>query len=385
LRQISQQFQQSRQVFFIMNNKKPVAPYFLGRPFSPLYALAMKLRAELYRRALLTSHRFEVPVISVGNLTMGGTGKTPLVIAIARLLRSHGYRPAVISRGYKGAAREDMTVVSDGNSLLADSFHAGDEPYLIADRLRDVVVITGRKRQFPCRLAIDRYGCDVLLLDDGFQHLAVARSLDLVLFDVDHFAGNSRVFPGGELREPISALHRCDAFVLSGVSPSNQDRADKCAHLLATRFGHKPVVQVSRQYSQVIRHEMTPIGPQSRIVTLADIPRPLYCFCAIARPERLQKSLAEHGIEVSGFRCFADHHRMSEKEMRLLSESAVSSGAGGFLTTEKDMTKLSGHLQKFPLPFFVPVLEIPDNPHLNRLILDSLSTPTALIKEKPVL
>jgi tetraacyldisaccharide 4'-kinase len=357
-----------------MQKKPPEPPYFLGRPFSPLYALAMNVRAGLYRRRVLTTHRFEVPVISVGNLTMGGTGKTPLVIYLAGLLRSKGYRPAVISRGYKGTGTNAVQVVCDRTSGLADPFQVGDEPYLIADRLRDVVVMTGKKRHLPCRAAIDEFGCNVLILDDGFQHLAVARSLDLVLFDADHFAGNSRVFPGGELREPISALRRCDAFVLTGVTATNQQRADACTQLLTTRFGGKPVVHVYRRYSQFRRYEISPGGPRSTVVGLADIPRPLSCFCAIARPERLAAALAAENIEVTEFTWFPDHHRISEKELVALSEKAVASGARGLLTTEKDMTKLRRALPSTPLPVFVPILEVPDNRLLNTLVFDALRT-----------
>jgi tetraacyldisaccharide 4'-kinase len=357
-----------------MKKQPPEPPYFLGRPFSPIYALVMKMRAGLYHRRVLTTHHFDVPVISVGNLTMGGTGKTPLVIYLADLLRSRGYRPAVISRGYKGLSSNEVNIVCDRISLPADPQQVGDEPYLIADRLRDVVVMTGKKRHLPCRAAIDNFGCNVLILDDGFQHLAVARSLDLVLFDVDHFAGNSRVFPGGELREPISALRRCDAFVLTGATLDNQQRADACTHLLTTRFAGKPVIQVSRRYARFVRHEMSSSGPRSSAVDLADIPRPLSCFCAIARPERLAASLAALDIEISTFTWFTDHYRISETELAALTEKAVASGAQGLLTTEKDMTKLKRLLPRTTLPIFVPILEIPENRQLNNLVLDVLKS-----------
>ncbi len=357
-----------------MKKQPPEPPYFLGRPFSPLYALAMKIRAGLYRRRVLTTHHFNVPVISVGNLTMGGTGKTPLVIYLADLLRSRGYRPAVISRGYKGTSRHEVNIVCDRTSLSADPEQVGDEPYLIADRLRDVVVMTGKKRHLPCRAAIDDFGCNVLILDDGFQHLAVSRSLDLVLFDADHFSGNSRVFPGGELREPISALRRCDAFVLTGVTLDNQQRADACAHLLTTRFAGKPVIRASRRYAHFVRHEMSSSGPRSSVVDLADIPRPLSCFCAIARPERLTASLAALNIEISAFTWFTDHHRISENELAALTEKAVAMGAQGLLTTEKDITKLKRLVPSATLPIFVPILEIPDNRQLNELVFDALKS-----------
>ena len=182
--------------------------YFaLGRPFSPIYSLAMRLRETLYRRGVLQSFRLSVPVISVGNLTMGGSGKTPMVQYLARLLQRHGFHPAVISRGYGGTANAKVNTVSDGSSVLLDAATAGDEPRFLAETLPGVPVLTGIVRRMPAQRAVEM-GADVLLLDDGFQHLQIVRDVNLVLFNTDRLAGNSRVFPGGDLREPVIALHQ---------------------------------------------------------------------------------------------------------------------------------------------------------------------------------
>ena len=176
--------------------------FMLGRPLAPLYSLAMLARAQGYRRGLFASHKMPVPVISVGNLLMGGTGKTPLVQYLAQLLQNEGWKPAIISRGYGGRAKDRVNVVSNGQQVLLDAVQAGDEPLLLAESLPGVPVLTGIVRHLPAREAI-AMGADVLVLDDGFQHLAVQRDVNLVLFNADRLAGNSRVFPGGELREPV--------------------------------------------------------------------------------------------------------------------------------------------------------------------------------------
>ncbi len=345
--------------------------FAIGRPIGPLYAQAMKFRAFLYQHNIFKRHQLAVPVISVGNLTLGGTGKTPLVIYLARLLKQRGYRPAVISRGYRGIARQHVNIVTDGNSVLLDAVAAGDEPFLIASTVPGIVVATGKKRILPCREVIKTYSCDVIILDDGFQHLSVSRSIDLVLFDTDHFAGNSRVFPGGDLREPIAALNRCSAFLLTGSTAANMARSTKCAELLSTRFPDKPVIPVGREYSRVIKYIPTPAGYSTEIIAVREIPAPLFSFCGIAHPERFQASLAEFSVDSQALKTYPDHHGYSEQDLLFLHDQAAAGKALGFLTTEKDMTKLRS-LRPGLLPFFVPVLDIPQNPQLDTFILDRM-------------
>ena len=158
--------------------------YSLGRPFSPLYSAAMRLREKLYQKNIFKSTAFDVPVISVGNLTLGGTGKTPMVQFLARLLLDNGFRPAIISRGYGGATKERINIVSDGKEIFLDASYVGDEPRMLAESLPGVPVLTGIVRKLPAAEAV-RMGANVLLLDDGFQHMAIRRDLDIVLFNTD--------------------------------------------------------------------------------------------------------------------------------------------------------------------------------------------------------
>ena len=354
-----------------MNRDYLTSLYLLGRPLSPLYSSAMKLRALLYQKQILASHDFDVPVISVGNLTMGGTGKTPMVMYLARFLSEKDFKVAIVSRGYRGEAKGPVNIVSDGTEILMSAQQAGDEPVLLSSSLKGTVVATGRNRHLVVDEVIRSFQCDVILLDDGFQHLKMNRDIDLVLFDVDHFAGNSRVFPGGELREPISALHRCDAFVLTGVSENNSERADKCEEVLQERFEGKPVFRVSPVYVQFLHYVIFPSSIKKSVVTLSKIPKNLFAFSAIAQADRFYKMVEQQGIVLKGTKTFRDHHSYQVDDINDLLRLASKTGANGFVTTEKDMVKLS-YPHQAPLPFYVPILKYARNASLDSFIINNL-------------
>ena len=345
--------------------------FLLGRPLSPLYGSIMKLRALLYHKRIFRTSRLDVPVISVGNLTMGGSGKTPMVLYLACFLKQRGYKPAIVSRGYRGTARGAVNIVSDGSAVLMNADQAGDEPTMMARRLGGVVVATGKTRSRVCRELINTFQCDIILLDDGFQHLGVERDIDLVLFDVTHFAGNSRVFPGGELREPISALKRSSAFVITGVIENSKERADKCRELLLERFPDKRVFFTQPCYSSYHRYTISEDGIEKTTIPRADFPEKLFGFSGIAQVDKFYQMLEHYGLRLAGKKIFRDHHLYQRSDMDELVRQAGDVGARGFLTTEKDMIKLSTRHHS-PLPFFVPLLEYQPNEQLESYILEVL-------------
>ncbi len=326
--------------------------FSLGRPLAPLYSALMLARARGYRRGWLSSHALPVPVISVGNLLLGGTGKTPLVLYLARMLQEHGWRPAIISRGYGGRARNRVNVISDGEQLLLPAAEAGDEPRLLAESLPGVPVLTGVVRHLPASAAV-AMGADVLVLDDGFQHLAVRRDVDLVLFNADRLAGNSRVFPGGELREPISALNRASAFVLTAVNTHNQERALLFAELLQRKFPGKPVY-LARYLADDALVAQADGPPQSASLKrlqsgLADS---LYAFCGIAGPGSFFRSLAELALHPLGTCALPDHHPYTDRQLQRLCAKAQDCGAKALITTEKDLVKIGPLAARLPLPVY---------------------------------
>lgn len=328
--------------------------YGLGRPFSPLYSLIMRVRERCYQRGILSTVSFNVPVISVGNLTMGGTGKTPMVQHLARRLQGCGYTPAIISRGYGGATKARVNIVADGRDILLDASYVGDEPRMLAETLPGVLVLTGVVRKLPAARAVEM-GADILILDDGFQHLAIQRDIDLVLFNADSLAGNSRVFPGGDLREPVKALHRCSAFVLTGKTEANRERCGKFAELLQEKFPEKPVFGCGYRTNGLVMQDRAGRRHEAGYEALAE--HKSYGFCGIARPESFKQTLDSLALGLVGFESLADHHIYKAGEVRQLVMRAERASATCLLCTEKDLVKLRDFDIDLPLYALSMVME----------------------------
>lgn len=339
----------------------------IGRPFSPLYSVLMRVRESCYRRSVLSSEGMPVPVISVGNLTLGGTGKTPMVQYIARMLVEHGFKPAVISRGYGGSTKEPLSIVSMGSGPLSSPEFVGDEPRFLAETLEDVFVLTGVVRKLPARRAVE-LGADVLLLDDGFQHMAVGRDLDLVLFSADYLAGNSRVFPGGDLREPITALNRASCFVLTGVNEKNKERSKMFADLLSLRFPNKTVYNAGCQTVGFVSR-----GDDGNLTLLPENPKNLdqaLAMCGIARPDSFHNTLQESRITPLCFMTMADHHRYKEQDLRKIKGMVKRHGVRLIITTEKDMVKLNNI--DLSVPVYGLRIAVKPSERFNNMVLNKI-------------
>lgn len=317
--------------------------FTLGRPFSPFYSWLMTTRVILYQRNIFKRYSLPVPVISVGNLTMGGSGKTPVVMELAQFLKSHGYNPAIISRGYGGKPSGKYSVVTTGREVLLTPEEAGDEPFMLAEALDGIPVITGRARIHPSRYAIETLHSDIILLDDGFQNLAINRDIDLVLFNATTLAGNSRVFPAGVLREPVSALNRCHAFMLTGVTESNNDRVEKFGALLNNRFPDKMLF-----FAKFSQFDLKPSDETGDGIDISKMSK-VYGFCAIANPVRFKDSIETTGVNLVQFTSFRDHKKYTQHSMDAICRDATACGADSLLTTEKDFVKIRGYRRSLPL------------------------------------
>ena len=292
-------------------------------PLTGLYGAATALRNTLFDRGVLSSRRLEQPVVSVGNLAVGGSGKTPFVIALGELLRERGVHFDVLSRGYGRKTRGVLIVDPDGNA--ADF---GDEPLLIARRLR-VPVIVGESRYEAGRLAERKFHSQLHILDDGFQHRSLARDFDIVLMTERDF--DDRLLPSGRLREPLSSLRRADAIVLpAGLA------ADHPA------LSQKPIWRIKRE---LVLPDLPP-APFSPIV-----------FCGIARPEQFFAQVRAAGVTPAAEIEFRDHHAYGGNDIAGLLALRGKLGAGGFLTTEKDEVNL-GTLQREVKPLAVATLKL---------------------------
>ena len=301
------------------------------------YRIAVRLRLVAYGLGLLRTRHLPVPVLSVGNITLGGTGKTPAVVHIAELLLAQGRRPAIVSRGYGRADEASVLVVSDGRSVLTGSDQAGDEPSMLANRLAGVPVVVGKDRYYAGRTAIERFQPDLVVLDDGFQHVRLRRDLNIVLVDAADPFGNGKLFPAGILREPLSALKRAQVVVLNRA-----DRSGDLDGLRRTIRRFTSALIVSGTYRPIDLVEIA-TGASRSLEVLQNAS--VTAFAGIARPESLEATLISLGAEIVGFRNYPDHHRYGHADIKVLIEDA-SRTASLLITTEKDAVKLKGMAPK---------------------------------------
>jgi len=275
-------------------------------------------------------------VISVGNLSLGGRGKSPLVARVCELLREDGLAVSVLSRGYRGAFRGECLFVSDGDRVTASAAQAGDEPVMLARQLPGVVVAVGRKRGLVGQAVELRFGARVHVLDDGFQHLALHRDLDLVCVDARDL--QDAPLPAGRLREPLSALRRADLVLLSGAESVPE------ARLLAleTELGPKRLLHLSQRVTGLI----------SREGAARPAPGKVYLLAAIAAPERFLADARLHAGQVIGSAFFRDHHVFSAAELDAVARRARAEGADAVVTTATDEVRLPRDLD-LGLPLIV--------------------------------
>jgi len=339
--------------------------FLIFRPLSPLYSAAMRLRTFLYTKGILKQNRLPALVISVGNLTLGGTGKTPLVYYITKKLLQIGKKPAILSRGYGGRARAQINIVSDGKDILLSAGESGDEPRLLAENLPGVPVLTGNKRSVTGWHAIKKLGANVIVLDDGFQHLSVQRDIDLVLFHADTLLSTNRVLPGGDLREPLAALQRAHGFIITGLTPDNNIKVQTFQKSLNQRFQDKPVFTA--------RYHPLPLLKKGLARTISTIHAAeaakmlLYGFCGIANPESFQQVLSRGKYNIVGFKTFRDHHLYTKPDIQDLTEYARKNGAEALITTAKDFVKL-----KTLIPSDFPIFSLNIEANLDRSFDDFL-------------
>lgn len=300
------------------------------------------IRRLLYQHGVLPSLRPDCPVISVGNLTAGGTGKTPMVLWLARRLGLSGYRVAVVSRGYRQHSRARVTVVSDPSGVRLAPPIAADEAVLAARLVPGLSVLTGPDRPALIRHALQVLGCDLILMDDGFHRHDVRRDLDLVLLDARHPFGNGRLLPGGILREWPTALQRCDALILTRADDPVTTQATLA--VLQQRFPDKPVLTAWHRPSAWI-----PVHPSGAPLPLEGVGGSGVAFCGIAAPEKFRQTLETLPIRIVDFCPFGDHHPFGEEECQKLNALAVRRGADFLVCTEKDAVKLEGRVFSVPL------------------------------------
>ena len=303
-------------------------------PLSHLYGLAMRTRAALYARGLLRQQILPCRVISVGNLTVGGTGKTPVVIALAAALRDRGRKVGVISRGYKRRSGTSILEISDGRTLRGHPEDSGDEPFLIAQHCLGVPVAVGADRPLVGRYLVDRFDLDTLVLDDGFQHLALRRDMDILVLDAGAPFGNGYLLPRGRLREPLSAMERASAVLVTRAS-----QAQRLDELKATVRAVAPAVPIwitDFAPSAVVR-----VGSEAAAEPSALKGERVLAVSGIGNPESFRRLLGAAGAIVVDHCVFPDHHAYSADDLQRVRSAAEQAGVARIVTTEKDAVKLA--------------------------------------------
>lgn len=320
-------------------NEKAVAG--LLRPASAVYGLVTAARLLAYQNGILKQSKLPATVLSVGNITCGGTGKTPVTIDLAQRLVEAGRSVAVLSRGYKRRSTAKYLVVSDGKEQLAGCADSGDEPFLIAKSVPGCVVIVGSQRVLTAAIAINDFQCDTILLDDGFQHLPIHRDEDIVLIDYSDDLSKDNLLPAGRLREPSSALARATWIVITKV-PEDADlqRLERMRDYL-TRLNPVASISACRMTTDALT-DLNQHDENADSSVLRDAR--VVAFSAIAKPNAFTAQLQELGADVVTHRSFPDHHWYTAADMQAIRELLVKYEADTVVTTEKDAVKLDPNM-----------------------------------------
>ena len=343
---------------------------FLLIPLSWFYTASVQLRNILYTRGVFKARRLPCRVISVGNIVVGGTGKTPAVIVIAKHLQREGMRVAILLRGYKRRVREKVTIVSDGEKVCASPIESGDEADMMAKHLSGVPIIVGKCRYLTGQVALERFKVDVLLLDDGFQHRQLARDVDILTIPATHpFGSPKKLLPAGTLREPPTALRRADLILLTHAdTPNISAHAKKVVKGLAPNAPVlESIYQPTHLYPLAISSQQSAISMKPSLPTETEIRDPkaiptdikelkgkrVLAVCGIGNPDAFVVTLMRCSVASVELLAFPDHHVYTEADKQRMDTAFQAAAADLIVTTQKDEQKLARFVDNWKLPIVV--------------------------------
>jgi len=293
---------------------------FLLSAASLPYSAAIRVRNFLYDKKVLKSRHAQAVVISIGNITAGGTGKTPLVIWLYNFLRGKNINPAILTRGYKTGTRNIQT----------------DEPALLAANCPDAKIIVNPDRLMGAKTAVNTFGSKLLILDDGFQHRRLGRDLDIITIDATEPFGYGKILPAGLLREPLSCLKRADAVVITHCENIADEKIEKIENTIR-KIKHDITIARSIHQPTSIHYKDGSKQPAEKLQN-----KKVYAFCGIANPESFVRLIESLGAKLTGTRFFNDHHLYSSSDLDQIYKTAESLNSEIILTTEKNWTKIAG-------------------------------------------
>ena len=340
-------------------------------PFGWLYGQAANVRNAMYDRGLFSSHSLGVRTISIGNITAGGTGKTPLVALVAGILAKNGENVCILTRGYGRRNPNERVLVSDGQNVLVDARTGGDEPVELALKLiGKALVVADADRVTAAKWALEKFSVTTFVLDDGFQHRRAKRDLDIVCIDATNPFGGGKVLPAGRLREPVENLRRANAVV---VTRSNLvESTDEIVSVVRNLDKEIEIFGASNASCNILKLEDF-LEDSARLENYGDdeyfqFVAGALLFCALGNPENLLTQLQNENFGLGGIHKFPDHHFYTQADIRLVEAEARNLGCKGLLTTAKDAVKL--HRLELTLPCFVVLSEpeINDPQRFSKLI-----------------
>jgi tetraacyldisaccharide 4'-kinase len=340
---------------------------------STVYGGAVKLRRAFYNSGIFKSKKLPCVIISIGNIVAGGTGKTPMTMYVSETVEQWGYKTVIVSRGYKGKAERHGGVVSDGRSLLMTPEAAGDEPYMMAEKLNKVPVVVGKDRVKMGRLAIREFNPDVLVLDDGFQHLRLQRDVDIVLLDYRKPFGNGHLLPRGVLREPVSSLSGTDAIILTKSEGVRDRKILPLIEKIRSFSGKAPVYQaiydpfvykVNKGKKKKFGLNM-PGAERYRSESIAG--RTVFAFSGLADNHQFRRTIEGLRCKLCGFMEFPDHYSYTKKDLEEISNAAQKKQSDSLVTSEKDYVRFAENVELYA-DLFVIGIEIDFGPDKKRFV-----------------
>ena len=331
-----------------------------------LFRGGVQTRLWLYRRRIIRNHSPACLVISVGNLTVGGTGKTPVVEMFARTLQDRGRRVAILSRGYKskrppllrrlqrkwlGLERSEPRTVHDGTRVLLDSRLSGDEPYMLAKSLGDVIVLVDKDRVRAAKFAVKKYRCDTLILDDGMQYLTLQHRLDVCLIDAQAPFGNEFLLPRGTLREPPRNLQRAHYIFITKSPPTGNEA------LIARLRKYNRTAEIIQTWHEALYLQNLYVPGDRRSLDFLE-GQYIAAISGIARPESFEEKLTALGAKLEITKRFADHHRFTDEELEEFSNRCARRDLDAIITTEKDSVRFPSRFEGLKVPVYYLRVEI---------------------------
>jgi tetraacyldisaccharide 4'-kinase len=323
-------------------------------PLSSLFGTVAKTRRTLYAKGFLKSNKLAAKVVSVGNITVGGTGKTPLVIYIAKILAEQSEKVCILTRGYGRKNANERLLVSDGEKILANVEMSGDEPFESAEKLLGIsAVLADKYRTSAGNWAIKNLGTTAFILDDGFQHIQLRRDLNIVCIDATNPFGNGKLLPSGILREPLESLRRADAIVVTRANLTEKEDL-RPENLLSKikQFTDSPIF---------ISRNQTILSSQFLILNS-------FAFCGLGNPENLFSQLRQDNFNLVATKTFRDHHVYSQQDVNEIERIAKENNAEILFTTAKDAVKLRDFKFELPLEIVESELVFDDKEGFKKLI-----------------